>query len=154
MKNRSKGFTLIELLVVIAIIGILSTLSVVALNSARARARDAKRISDIRQLQTALEMYYSASGSYPPDVAGPTGAYVGGFQNLVDAGLLNAIPVNPKPADNTTECGSWRDYFYHGIGDSTAQASYTISYCLGSGTGGLKEGKQIASPLGIGNNFE
>lgn len=45
-----KGFTLVELLVVIAIIALLSTLSVVALNSARAKSRDARRLSDIRQI--------------------------------------------------------------------------------------------------------
>ena len=53
---RKKGFTLIELLVVIAIIGLLSTLAVVSLNSARGKARDAKRVSDVKQLSTILEI--------------------------------------------------------------------------------------------------
>ena len=56
MNKDKKAFTLIELLVVIAIIGLLSTLSIIALNSARAKARDAKRISDVKQMQVALEM--------------------------------------------------------------------------------------------------
>jgi len=60
-----KGFTLVELLVVIAIIALLSTLSVVALNSARAKARDARRQSDIRQIRTALEMYFDSALTYP-----------------------------------------------------------------------------------------
>ena len=68
MKNK-KGFTLIELLVVIAIIGLLSTLSVLALNSARARSRDAKRIADVKQIQTALEMYYNENNTYPAAAA-------------------------------------------------------------------------------------
>ena len=63
---KKKGFTLIELLVVIAIIGLLSTLAVVALNSARAKARDAKRVGDVKQMQTALELYYNDNQSYPP----------------------------------------------------------------------------------------
>ncbi len=62
---NKKGFTLIELLVVIAIIGILSTLAVVALGSARAKARDARRLSDLKQFATALELYYNDQGSYP-----------------------------------------------------------------------------------------
>lgn len=60
-----KGFTLIELLVVISIIGVLSTIVLSSLNSARVKARDAKRVSDIRQLQSALELYYSNNGQYP-----------------------------------------------------------------------------------------
>ena len=62
---NKKGFTLIELLVVIAIIGLLSTLSVVALGSARAKSRDSKRLSDIKQVQTALELFYTDQGNYP-----------------------------------------------------------------------------------------
>ncbi len=63
-KMRKKGFTLIELLVVIAIIGLLSTMAVVSLNGARAKARDAQRISDLKQMSTALEIYQTSAGDY------------------------------------------------------------------------------------------
>ena len=62
---NNKGFTLIELLVVIAIIGILATLAIVSLTTARSSSRDAKRLADLKQLQTALEVYYNDYGSYP-----------------------------------------------------------------------------------------
>ncbi|MBI3632517.1 MAG: prepilin-type N-terminal cleavage/methylation domain-containing protein, partial [Candidatus Vogelbacteria bacterium] len=65
LKNRKKGFTLIELLVVVAIIGILASVILVSLGSARAKARDARRISDVKQLQNGLELYYSTFGRYP-----------------------------------------------------------------------------------------
>lgn len=72
MKNRthlhysgSPGFTLIELLVVIAIIGLLSSVILASLNTARAKSRDARRVADMKQIQTALEVYYDAVGSYP-----------------------------------------------------------------------------------------
>jgi len=67
MKNHKnkKGFTLIELLVVIAIIGLLSTLAVVSLSAARTRARDVKRLADLRNFQSALELYASDKGTYP-----------------------------------------------------------------------------------------
>ena len=63
--SKESGFTLIELLVVISIIGILSTLAVVSLNDARGKARDAKRISDIKQVQTALELFLADRNGYP-----------------------------------------------------------------------------------------
>ena len=59
------GFTLIELLVVIAIIGLLSSVILASLSTARMKARDARRLADIRQIKLALELYYDAKGYYP-----------------------------------------------------------------------------------------
>jgi len=67
MKQKQRGFTLIELLVVIAIIGILASVVLSSLSSARAGARDAKRLAEVRQLQTSLEMFYNANSRYPLD---------------------------------------------------------------------------------------
>lgn len=61
----NKGFTLIELLVVVAIIGVLSSVVLASLNSARDKGSDAAIIQTVRQLRTALEMYYSDNGFYP-----------------------------------------------------------------------------------------
>lgn len=79
---KNKGFTLVELLVVIAIIGVLATLLLLQLGGARAKARDAKRISDISQIRTAVEQYFDDnSGSYPAmslyDVSDPMRPYLG-----------------------------------------------------------------------------
>jgi prepilin-type N-terminal cleavage/methylation domain-containing protein len=67
MNKKRKGFTLIELLVVIAIIGLLSTLAIVSLNSAREKSRNTKRQADIRTLQSAIELYINDEG-LPPDL--------------------------------------------------------------------------------------
>lgn len=65
MNFVKKGFTLIELLVVIALIGILSTMVLANLNSGRERSRDVQRKSDLRNIQTALRLYYNDAGGYP-----------------------------------------------------------------------------------------
>jgi len=62
---KQKGFTLIELLVVIAVIGIISSLVLVSMGEARAKARDSRRKSDIDQVRRALELYYIDNGQYP-----------------------------------------------------------------------------------------
>lgn len=63
--SKQRGFTLIELLVVIAIIGILSSVVLASLNSARTKSRDARRIADLHQIATALNLYYDSNGAYP-----------------------------------------------------------------------------------------
>src|SRR4051812_37000588 len=64
MKKYTKGFTLIELLVVIAIIGILASVVLVSLNTARIKAKDARAVADVQQMRTWLETQYNGSG-YP-----------------------------------------------------------------------------------------
>ena len=107
MMKRQQGFTLIELLVVIAIIGVLASVVLVSLNGARAKARDAKRAGDIRQIKTALELYYSDNSSYPVAAAwfGGTGNCWGTITDTWIPNLSNYIarlPLDPKP----TDCGS------------------------------------------------
>lgn len=65
LKKHQTAFTLIELLVVIAIIGLLASIVLVALNQTRAKARDTKRVADLKQIQTALELFYDTYNRYP-----------------------------------------------------------------------------------------
>lgn len=88
MKRHSlqRAFTLIELLVVVAIIGLLSSIVMASLTTARQKGRDARRISDIKSIQLALELYYDANGEYPADI------YDG---SLVSGGFISVVPVDP-----------------------------------------------------------
>jgi prepilin-type N-terminal cleavage/methylation domain-containing protein len=103
-RASTPAFTLAELLVVIAIIGILSTLSVVALNNARSRARDTSRLSDARQIGTALEMYFDTNGAYPEtptlsDNASITGLCISNLGISSTCGTeiyLQKIPAGPQ----------------------------------------------------------
>ncbi len=62
---KRRAFTLVELLVVISIIGLLSTIAMASMSSARARSRDAKRIADLKAVRVALEAYGIDNGAYP-----------------------------------------------------------------------------------------
>jgi len=87
------GFTLIELLVVIAIIGLLASIVLISLNSARAKARDAKRIADLRQIQTALAMYYDNYNVYPRYDTGSTPSCLNGYAaNTTNYAGTNYLP--------------------------------------------------------------
>ncbi len=117
--KNTKGFTLIELLVVVAIIGILSSVVLASLNSAREKARDTRRKSDLKQIQNALELYYSNCGTYIvapgctgtpyygySDVNGSGGYFNSAYgwksisQGLVDEGVVGNIIVDPSGSTN------------------------------------------------------
>lgn len=129
-KKKSKGFTLIELLVVIAIIGILATIVLVSLNSARQKARDTKRVSDIRQVALALEMYYDdhASTGYPA-VTGCTAANwtgLGGTTGLLTiGGYVPAMPIDPVNSGSNVYmyAGTATDYTLRAYLENTANSA-------------------------------
>jgi len=82
-----KGFTLIEVLVVVAVIGILASMILVGLGGARAQGRDARRISDLRSIQGALELHFIRHGRYPAALS----------ELVAAGGVVRTIPSDPNP---------------------------------------------------------
>ncbi len=108
-KHTQRGFTLIELLVVIAIIGILSSVVLASLNSAREKSRDARRISDIKQIQLALELYFDSNAAYPTTTTSLAPSYIA-----------------TNPTDPTTGSA----YSYAALGSGSTCSSYHLGATL------------------------
>ena len=127
-KSNSRGFTLIELLVVIAIIGLLSSVVLASLNNARKKGRDARRLADIKQLQIALELYYSENSAYPTAVQGTAA--------LAPANI-SSVPVNPGSggAAYTYAVSSTNNYYCLGATLESTVPTPADS-CDGAGQGG------------------
>lgn len=147
--KQQKGFTLVELLVVISIIGLLSTLAVVALNQARVRARDSKRLSDIKQIQTALELYYADQGVYPVEATAITLGEDAtdiltddGFEDN-DSATGTSVYMGNVPANFAAPVTDGYDYV------SADGTTYTISFELESNNNNLAAGPHTADPAGI-----
>ena len=105
-QKSKKGFTLIELLVVVAIIGLLSSVVLTSLNSARVKGRDAQRVQSIGQLKNALELFYNDKGYYPHvSTQIMADCWQGGANWISDSGNYDwsngYIPKQPTdPVDN------------------------------------------------------
>ncbi len=162
MFKNKKGFTLIELLVVIAIIGLLSTLAVVALTSARKKARDSKRVADMKQLQTAMEMFFSTNNTYKPTgcagantaVSACTGTGAAGLADFI-GGIANLKDPSADPATlctHTTGGGGActpSSPCNYAFTVAANESNYTVAFCLEGATGDLTAGKHILTATGI-----
>jgi prepilin-type N-terminal cleavage/methylation domain-containing protein len=130
MKSK-RGFTLIELLVVIAIIGILSTIVLVSLNSARKKGRDARRVADVRQLQLALELYYDKYNGY-------TQVTDLDLSTLVSDGFLSVIPHDPSDQRDYSYAYTTNGGDYHlgaSLEDSANSAKNSDADCTSAAAG-------------------
>jgi len=132
-KQIKGGFTLVELLVVIAIIGLLSSVVLASLNSAREKGRDASRIGDMSQIRIALELYFDDNESYPA-----------GLADLVTDGFLPVAPDDPTGVAYSYAISSDGLAYHLGIelegsgsvldGDADCNSETTPTVCRGFST--------------------
>jgi prepilin-type N-terminal cleavage/methylation domain-containing protein len=138
LKKRNQGFTIVELLIVIVVIGILALLVITTYSGIQAKARNAKRQTDIQSIQTQLEAFFSQNGYYPSltDMRG-TGA--GGWVSTNMKSLdLNALvdPSNPTQSNQLASAPAAKVYSYQVTqsdgtssceSDDTTCAKYTLT---------------------------
>jgi prepilin-type N-terminal cleavage/methylation domain-containing protein len=134
-KETKRGFTLIELLVVIAIIGILASVVLASLNSARSKGSDAAVKSNLSNARAEAELYYDTNGSYA---------------NVCSATSTNGIGDNQAAAEaagnNGGDCDSTASTWYAWAG---LASSSTRAWCVDyKGTA-----KEIAKPGGGGGTM-
>ena len=160
MKSQ-KGFTLIEILIVVAIIAIIGTMAAVAVNSARSKQRDATRLANISQMQSALEDYFNENNAYPVGELLPLGdatqsACLGvtGFHadcSGESATIMRIIPATFEDGlKDLVTCGDpKRNAFCYTILENGA--SYVIHFELENGLTrvGLQDGVNCATPGGM-----
>lgn len=143
MSNK-KAFTLLELLIVIAIIGVLASIVIASLNSARVKTRDTVRKQDMVTIYKMLSLYYDKYG-YLPITSTYGGADAGGwdfssqgtFLNfLVTGGVATKVPVDPinnDPAHFTSGTYAYNYYCYNN--GSASQDQLALGYRLENGSG-------------------
>lgn len=153
--REAQGWVVIGITAVITavvVFGILSTIAVVALNSAREKSRDSRRVADIKQIQVALELYFADQAQYPvkgsqkkpfiiDKASSPLSLSSAGFVtrgSLKEGSILymGEIPINPSPGG----------IFYEYIGGGN---TYSIKFSLVGSVGDIESGMHVAGPDGI-----
>ena len=124
---------MIELLVVISVIGLLASVVLVALNDARKKSRDTKRLADMAQMQKALDLYYNINNRYPSPNSDSS---CSGWDTTADGVFVSAlrtagiIAQDIKDPSINASCANYR-YYRYGAGTSGCSANRGDFYVLG-----------------------
>ncbi len=139
--SLKRGFTLIELLVVIAIIGILSGILMANFVGIRQRARDGTRKSDLKVIQSALELYRSDQGSYPTSLTALTNCSAS-FGNNPGCSTIYLKKIPQDPLSTSTASIQYQ------ICSDPAGTQYAIRACLEN----TSDSQRDNAPGGPGND--
>jgi prepilin-type N-terminal cleavage/methylation domain-containing protein len=138
-RNYSSGFTLIELLVVIAIIGILSSVVLASLNTARSKGADAAVKSNLNNVRPQAELFYDAAGDY-------TGVCATGGVNTIGVGVQAALTAGSDTGALAARCfddaTTW-------VAWATLKSDPLLMWCADS-TGVSRQGTVAAAPAAAG----
>lgn len=144
--GSQKGFTLIELLVVISIIGLLSSVAMTGIVSARKKANNSKKMADFKSVSNALQVFHANYNRMPYNYNPGSGACEGGgyyeqsMQELVNAGLLRAVPTSPDASK----------YCYYNYGANNSIGAILVTSLVGNPATTVGVG---ASCRPFGNNW-
>ena len=130
-KKNTAGFTLIELMLVVLIIGILSgvMLGVLNIRGIQSKSRDARRIGDLKKLQTALELYFADYRGYPKQIT--WGNVTGGVGSIISPNYINKVPTDPKEGTAAVDTGGVGVSCFNG--KSNYGYYYITTDCTGTG---------------------
>jgi prepilin-type N-terminal cleavage/methylation domain-containing protein len=124
IKNQRQGFTLIEILIVVAIIAILASVVLVGLGPTQQSGRDARRLSDLHEVQNGLELYYNKCGYYPGTAAAgntcpaASNAATAGYADMSAALIGSNLDITQVPVDPTNSGTHVYSYFTNGASAS------------------------------------
>lgn len=144
--SASRGFTLIELLVVVAIIVILSGLILTSMGGARAKSRDAQRVSDLHQLQLALTLYNDRCNQYPASLALGNGQ---GCPTGVTLATFLSQTLTPPSGAGTSAWDTSYYYMRYNSG-SNVYTNYVLHTTLESTNAAVVKGLTAATIQGMG----
>lgn len=134
-KKNKKAFSFMELLTTIIIIGIIISTATVSFKKIRENSRDTKRIADIKQIQSALELYYSDNGKYPETL----GSSISSGTKI----YLEKVPEAITPVDG--DCSAGENSYSYTTSDGNNNYYY-LSFCIGKNVDDYDSGKKIAVP--------
>ncbi len=148
--TNQKGFTIIELLVVVAIIGLLASVILVAVGNARIKGRDARRLSDMTQVKSGLDIYYNFGSGYPS-----TATWDNAQNNLLVLSCAAGESTFKPPQDPINNTTPAFDYVYTQGGTATSgcggtvYSNYKIQFTTEGDTGIGPAGTYFLHPGGI-----
>ncbi len=138
LKNK-KAFTLVEIVVTVSIIILISSIVIFSIADSRRKGRDSKRVSDISQIQIALENYKQIEGSYPEELI-PGQALIGPNSKAV---FISKIPKSPSYYN--FNCPNKNYSYYYDFENN----NYEISFCIESNVDNYLAGSKCAVSGGI-----
>jgi prepilin-type N-terminal cleavage/methylation domain-containing protein len=128
LKKRNQGFTIVELLIVIVVIGILALLVITTYSGIQAKARNSKRTSDIKSLQTHIEAFFQANGYYPSRTDMNGDAWLTTNMKSLDKNSL-IDPKNPTQSNDLAASPAASVYSYEVTNSSDASCEADDTTC-------------------------